>query len=192
MHTDQHFLRGTPQHRREKRFRRLAVQADVLIALAAMSPREIYAGLLWVQQAKQHKRGWVAHAFRELFGGWPRPRGNIEPQRPSIALEQWVSHCHYQLAPKVDTLLRRHHPHEIDDLRDVLLRKDRGLAFFDRLSVERRRPPLHPLLRQLGHGRRICCLHLSVEAFLWDVSNAQRGLCLMIRKRSRPDRFLAW
>jgi hypothetical protein len=87
----QHLVRGTSEYRRERRFRRLANQADVLIALVGMSPREIYRGLIGHARHRRWKDGWAAHAFRELYGIWPRPQDKGEPTRPPVALEEWIS-----------------------------------------------------------------------------------------------------
>jgi hypothetical protein len=90
---EQHLVRGTAEYRRERRFRRLANQADVLLALAGMSPREIYCGLLWYARHGPHRR-WkdesAAGAFRDLFGMWPRPQDKGAPVQPPVELEQWV------------------------------------------------------------------------------------------------------
>lgn len=84
-------LRGTSEYRRKRRFQRLARHADVLIALAEMSPGEIYRGLIGHARHRRWKDGWAAHAFRELYGIWPRPQDKGEPTRPPVALEEWIS-----------------------------------------------------------------------------------------------------
>jgi hypothetical protein len=93
---EQHPPRGTPHYRRERRFRRQAQMADILLALAGMSPGEVYCGLLWHAHHGAHRPwqkpdGWAAHVFRELYGLWPRPQDRGEPMRPSIKLERWIA-----------------------------------------------------------------------------------------------------
>jgi hypothetical protein len=89
----QHLVRGSTEYRRERRFRRLAHEADVLIALAGFAPGEIYGGLLWYARHGPHRRWkdeYAACAFREIFGTWPRPRDKGAPVRPPVVLEEWV------------------------------------------------------------------------------------------------------
>jgi hypothetical protein len=88
---DQHLVRRTPAYRRARRCQRLAQKTSNLLALAAMSPREIYRGLLWIRNQRKYRPGWEWHAFRELFGTEPRPRDKGEPVRPSIELEEWIN-----------------------------------------------------------------------------------------------------
>lgn len=62
-----------------------------VIALLQLGPRRVYAGLLWWQQMKNYDRGWIGHAFRELYGTWPRPRDKGAPVRPPVELEGWIN-----------------------------------------------------------------------------------------------------
>lgn len=94
MESDQHLIRGTLEYRRERRFQQLARKADVLITLAGMSPREVYCGLLWYARNGPHrpwKDGWAAHAYREIFGIWPRPEDKGEPACSTVQLEEWIA-----------------------------------------------------------------------------------------------------
>jgi hypothetical protein len=62
-----------------------------LLAIAATSPREVYCGLLWYARHRRWKDGWAAHAFREIYGMWPRSQDKGEPARLSPELEAWIS-----------------------------------------------------------------------------------------------------
>jgi hypothetical protein len=53
-------------------------------------PRQTYAGLLWWQQQKQYKRGWVAMKFREIFGKWPAPCSPVEAIEPGNDLKEYL------------------------------------------------------------------------------------------------------
>jgi hypothetical protein len=92
--SDQHLIRGTSEYRRERRFQQLTRMADLLLALAGRSPREVYCGLLWYARNGPHrpwKDEWAACAFKEIFGIWPRPQDKGEPKRPGIELEEWIA-----------------------------------------------------------------------------------------------------
>ncbi len=54
------------------------------------APREIYSGLLWIAKERGFKDGWVAHKFREVFGGWPKPKTPIQPEQPTAILVEWL------------------------------------------------------------------------------------------------------
>jgi hypothetical protein len=91
---DQHLVRRTPAYRRARRCQRLAHKTSNLLALAAMSLREIYCGLLWYARHGPHRRWkdeFAACAFRDIFGVWPRPQDKAEPARPPIELEEWIN-----------------------------------------------------------------------------------------------------
>ncbi len=62
----------------------------VILRLRQSKPRETYAGLLHVKADKGYSIGWVAHKFKEIFGGWPRPQAAVEPQEPSEDLREWL------------------------------------------------------------------------------------------------------
>lgn len=77
--------------RDEKQAERWARRAELLLRLHLKGPRQVYAELRWVQEERRYRPGWTAHCFRELFGGWPRFRGEIEPVRPTDnAIEEWL------------------------------------------------------------------------------------------------------
>jgi hypothetical protein len=78
--------------RRTSRSEKHGQRVALTLALYGQEPRDVYANLLWLQEQKGFKNGWVAHSFRELFGGWPRPRVMPEPVRPTDnVLEQWIA-----------------------------------------------------------------------------------------------------
>ena len=89
---DQHLVRRTPAYRRARRCQRLARKTSNLLALAAMSPRDVYCGLLWMRKQRKYRPGWEKHAFRELFGIEPRAedKGGA-PVRPPVELEEWIN-----------------------------------------------------------------------------------------------------
>jgi hypothetical protein len=61
------------------------------IYLRRQGPKAIYGGLLWFAKARGYKPGWGSHAFRELYGTWPRARDRGEPlQMPGTKLEEWI------------------------------------------------------------------------------------------------------
>ena len=92
MESNEHLIRGTRAYRRARRCRRLARRTGDLLAIAAaMSPRDVYCGLLWYAQHRRSKDGWAAYAFLEIYGAWPRPQDRGEPVRPPIELEEWIS-----------------------------------------------------------------------------------------------------
>ncbi len=62
----------------------------ITLRLRQSKPRETYAGLLHVKADKGYSNGWVAHKFKEIFGGWPRPQAAVEPQEPSEDLREWL------------------------------------------------------------------------------------------------------
>jgi hypothetical protein len=80
-----------PGERTFKTLTRRADQDDLLLALLRLGPKHVYAGLLWVQQDRNYARGWVGHAFREIFGTWPRPQDKGAPAQPPVELEAWIS-----------------------------------------------------------------------------------------------------
>ena len=78
----------------ERRFKALVRRNDHdarVIALLRLGPQRVYAGLLWVQRDRNYNRGWIGHAFRELYGTWPRPRDEGAPMRPSSEFEEWLA-----------------------------------------------------------------------------------------------------
>jgi hypothetical protein len=72
---------------------------EVVQELLGTGPRAVYAGLLMYAQT-HHKRdgspydpGWAAHAFREIYGTWPRSQDrNVEPKAlPNYLIEEWTA-----------------------------------------------------------------------------------------------------
>ena len=67
---------------------------EYLVALAvrirSRSREEVYAGLLWIIDQHGWKRGCVAFKFKELFGTWPERMEYIQPELPSVDLEEWI------------------------------------------------------------------------------------------------------
>lgn len=65
---------------------------DVLLQdIRRLGPRVVYGGLLWYARFRGWKEGWAAHAFKEIFGTWPRPQDRGEPIcMIGTELEEWV------------------------------------------------------------------------------------------------------
>jgi len=83
--------RGTPAYRRARRRQRLSQRISNFLAIDAMSPRDVYCGLLWYGKFKGWNPKFPLAAFREICGAWPRPQDKEgEPVRPPIELEQWI------------------------------------------------------------------------------------------------------
>jgi hypothetical protein len=66
---------------------------EVLQELLGTGPRAVYAGLLMYAQVKNYDPGWAAHAFREIYGTWPRPQDRkVEPKAlPNFLIEEWAA-----------------------------------------------------------------------------------------------------
>ena len=82
--------------RRERRFQRMADQARILAAIAAMTPRDVFSELhgytLPRKPDKPDKAMWWAKfMFRDLFGVLPRDEDLGEPKQTSGALLEWIS-----------------------------------------------------------------------------------------------------
>jgi hypothetical protein len=78
----------------ERTFKALVRRNDhdaLLLALVRLGPKRVYAGLLGHARHHRFKDGWAAHAFKEIFGTWPRPQDRGQPTRPPVELEEWVS-----------------------------------------------------------------------------------------------------
>lgn len=61
------------------------------VDLLAERPRtEVYAGLLTIQAERGRSDGWTAHAYKEIYGVWPRNLRDVLPKEPSWDLRQWV------------------------------------------------------------------------------------------------------
>jgi hypothetical protein len=94
MKSGEHLIRGTRAYRRDRRFQRLANQAEILRTLAGMSPGEVYAGLLSYARNRRPRRwkdGWAACVFKEIYGIWPRPQDKTEPACGPVELEEWIN-----------------------------------------------------------------------------------------------------
>jgi hypothetical protein len=66
---------------------------ELLEELSAAGPQAVYGALLGYAHTRNYKTGWCAHAFREIFGAWPRPQdrcGEAEPL-PGFLIEEWVA-----------------------------------------------------------------------------------------------------
>lgn len=63
----------------------------VFLRLKDSDCRTTYGGLLYVAKEKGYSRGWVAHTFRKIFNGWPKPRSAVEPQEPDALLREGLS-----------------------------------------------------------------------------------------------------
>jgi hypothetical protein len=88
---DQHLVRRTPAYRRARRCQRLAHKTNNLLAIADMSPRDVYCGLLWYAEFRGWNPKFALAGFREIYEAWPRPQDKGEPARPPIELEQWIN-----------------------------------------------------------------------------------------------------
>jgi hypothetical protein len=69
-----------------------AQRDEIALKICAAGPRAVYAALLYHAQIKNHDLGWAKHAFREVFGGWPRPRGRVAPAPlpDQLLIETWT------------------------------------------------------------------------------------------------------
>jgi hypothetical protein len=76
---------STLWHRRKVR------RATLLLSLHQAGPAQVFAELLWIRQQTGRKPGWASHCFREIFGGWPRPRVAPAPVSPSFDLQEWLT-----------------------------------------------------------------------------------------------------
>jgi len=70
-----------------------AQRNKVVEKLSAAGPPAVYAGLLAYALAKNYKTGWAAHAFKEIFGAWPRAADrHVRPQAlPDFLIDEWVA-----------------------------------------------------------------------------------------------------
>ena len=64
--SDQHLVRRTPAYRRTRRCQRLVQKTSNLLALAAMSPRDVYCGLLWYAEFRGWNPKFALAGFREI------------------------------------------------------------------------------------------------------------------------------
>jgi hypothetical protein len=77
--------------KRTKRSERYERRVVLTLQLYAYDLRELYAALVWIQRDRHYDRRWVAHCFKDLLGGWPRPSGKVEPEPPPPELVEWIA-----------------------------------------------------------------------------------------------------
>jgi len=70
-------------------------RAQILVAIAAMAPRDVYGELLGYTVSKKPDKlekatWWAKFMFRDLFGCLPRPQDQGEPKKPSGVLLEWI------------------------------------------------------------------------------------------------------
>lgn len=58
--------------------------------LAAQGKEAIYGQLLWVMDRRGRSQGWAAHAYREIFGVWPRGLPRNRAYEPTPLLRSWI------------------------------------------------------------------------------------------------------
>jgi hypothetical protein len=65
---------------------------DVLLGeVLRLGPTAVYRGLLGHARDLGFNDGWAAHAFKEIFGAWPRPQDRAEPTLPPVEVEEWIA-----------------------------------------------------------------------------------------------------
>lgn len=52
--------------------------------------RRWYAELTWVRLERRYAAGWVAHAYKDKFGVWPRGMDDVGPREPSQMVRNWL------------------------------------------------------------------------------------------------------
>jgi hypothetical protein len=66
---------------------------NVIVRFLALGPARVYAGLDAYRIGRGWKWGWTAHAFKEIFGVWPRREDRLS--EPAILdgyiVEEWVA-----------------------------------------------------------------------------------------------------
>ena len=80
----------------ENRFNRAAEKARVLLAIAAMAPRDVFGELhgytLSRKPDKPHKAEWWARfMFQDIYGILPRDQDLGAPREPSDVILEWIS-----------------------------------------------------------------------------------------------------
>jgi hypothetical protein len=80
--------------RREKHFRRTAMKADILLAITAMLPADVYGELLGFTLSKPKPRDkavwWARFMFKDIYGCFPQRRDQGEPKEPSFLILEWI------------------------------------------------------------------------------------------------------
>ena len=59
---------------------------------------EFYAQLKWVAREKRYSDGWVAHAYKDRFGVWPKGLKGVVPKAASPAVLQFVKRKNQRFA----------------------------------------------------------------------------------------------
>ena len=68
-----------------------AYHDDALARVKLRPCEEVFAGLKHIARACGYKPGWVAFKFKEIFASWPNRLDHIQPEYPSIELQEWVA-----------------------------------------------------------------------------------------------------
>jgi hypothetical protein len=82
--------KGLEKEIRKSKHRKMTHAGLVENQIKARPYGEVYDELLWIRDNRQHKLGWVAHKFREIFGGWPRPLTPRQPAPPESLLVEYL------------------------------------------------------------------------------------------------------
>ena len=80
----------TLQYPGERTFKAVARRNDDdarLLTVLRLEPKRVYGGLLWHAGEQKWKPGWAWHAFKEIYGTWPRAQDRGPPTRPPPELE---------------------------------------------------------------------------------------------------------
>lgn len=66
---------------------------EVTVRLLALGPERVFAGLRAYAFGRQWKPGWAAHAFKEIFGAWPRREDRYDPPETleGFIVEEWLA-----------------------------------------------------------------------------------------------------
>jgi hypothetical protein len=79
----------------ENRFNRAAEKARVLLAIAAMAPRDVFGELHGYTLSKKADKPdkafyWARFMFKDIYSIFPRAQDIGPPRRPSGAVLQWI------------------------------------------------------------------------------------------------------
>jgi len=80
----------------EKRFDRVAEKARVLLAIAAMIPRDVFGELHGYTLSRKPDKPdkafyWARFMFKDIYSIFPRNQDIGEPREPSDVVLQWIS-----------------------------------------------------------------------------------------------------
>jgi len=64
---------------------------DALARVKLRPCEEVYAGLKHIARVCGYKPGWCAFKFKEIFNSFPSGLDHIQPEYPSIELQEWVA-----------------------------------------------------------------------------------------------------